>query len=118
MRCGLVDIPCQLLAWFWALPWWVHWGLAACFVLALWGIVARLWSFAKGIGGWQAALAAVGALGLLLAAVWPRKARQVATDDLFPHPDGEKPIPRKKKPPVLRKSRETVQDWFKRSTGQ
>lgn len=94
MKCGLVDIPCQLWAFVLSWPWWVHAGLFLCLALALWGIGVRLWGFAKGIGGWQAALAAVGALGLVLVAVWPRKGNEVATEDLFPHPDGEAPRPR------------------------
>lgn len=103
MKCGL-DITCQLVAWFWSLPWWVHWGLVGCAVLALWGIAARLWSFAKGIGGWQAAIAAVGALGLILLAVWPKAAHKVATDEIFPHPDELPPVPaprRKRKRPTI-----------------
>jgi hypothetical protein len=112
-----------LLNWFWGLAWWVHWGLVALAVLALWGVLARVWSFAKGLGGWQAAVAAVGALGLILAAVWPKAARKVATEELFPHPDGEKPRPRakakKRKPdPMredwLRRPNETAAEWQER----
>jgi hypothetical protein len=122
MRCGF-DIGCHVLNWFWSLPWWVHWGLVALAVLALWGVLARVWSFAKGLGGWQAAVAAVGALGLILAAVWPKAARKVATEELFPHPDGEKPRPRakakKRKPdPMredwLRRPNETAAEWQER----
>lgn len=108
MRCGLVDIPCHLWAFILSWPWWVHAGLFLCLALVLWGVGARLWSFAKGVGGWQAALGAVGALGLVLVAVWPRRGEQVATEDMFPHPDGEKkpaPLPQAKK---KRKPRPTI----------
>lgn len=122
MRCGL-DIGCHILAWFWALPWWVHWGLVALAVLALWGLLARVWSFAKGLGGWQAAVAAVGAVALILAAVWPKAAHKVATEELFPHPDGEKPrkvrTKRKSKnlnaTPWLRQPNETAAEWQERT---
>lgn len=116
MRCGL-DVTCHLWAWFWALPWWVHWGLLVCLVLALWGVAARLWSIAKAFGGWQAATAAVGALALILAAVFlrtkPRPAEPEPDD-----PDFAPPPPRPR--PTIRapRHRETVSDWFKRVTGQ
>ena len=124
MRCSLVDIGCLLGNWFWSLPWWVHWGLVALAALALWGVLARVWSFAKGLGGWQAAAAAVGAAGLILAAVWPKAAHKVATDELFPHPDGEKPASvrtrRKSKElnatPWLRRPGETAAEWLERTT--
>ena len=123
MRCGL-DIGCHVLAWFWSLPWWVHLGLVALVVLALWGVLARVWSFAKGLGGWQAAVAAVGAVALILAAVWPKAAHKVATEELFPHPDGEKPrkvrTNRKSKElnatPWLRQPGETAAEWLERTT--
>lgn len=113
MRCGF-DITCVMLNWFWSLPWWVHWGLVACVVLALWGVMARLWSIAKAFGGWQAATAAMGAVALILAALFLRtkpKPEPVETD-----PDFAPPIPRRKPKPA--KHRETVADWFKRVTGQ
>lgn len=112
MRCGL-EITCHLMKWFWALPWWVHWGLLVCLILALWGIGARLWSVAKAFGGWQAGVAAIGAASLLLAALWPRRGKPVDTDEIYPHPDKPKA---KKKPskPWLRQPGETVSDWWDR----
>jgi hypothetical protein len=110
MKCGF-EVTCHLMNWFWSLPWWVHWGLLICLVLALWGVLARLWNVAKAFGGWQAGVAAVGAGALLLAALWPRKGKDkpVETDEIFPHPD--KP----KKDPWLRQPGETVADWWERT---
>lgn len=112
MKCGF-DITCHVANWFWSLPWWIHWGLLACVVLALWGVGARLWSIAKGFGGWQAATAAVGALALILAALFLRK-RPMPVERNDDGPDFDPPPPRRKKPP----KHETPSDWFKRVTGQ
>lgn len=107
--CGL-NISCILRDWFWSLPWWVHWGLLICLVLALWGILARLWSLAKAFGGWQAAVAAVGAAGLILAALFLRRPPVPPTsDDIWPHPDDPKPAPKPK-----RGKRPTILDRWRR----
>ena len=88
MRCNLLDVGCYVLAWFWDLPWWVHWGLVALAALALWGVVARVWSFAKGFGGWQAAVAAVeNRYDLVL--IGARRARELGRGDK-PKLDGPK----------------------------
>lgn len=114
--CGL-DVGCHLWAWVGTWPWWVHAGLGLMALLALWGALERVWNLAKGIGGWKAALGAVGALVLILAAVWPRKARSVATDEIFPDPD-PKPVRVVRRKARRPQHRETVQEWFRRATGQ
>lgn len=101
MRCGF-DITCVMLNWFWGLPWWVHWGLLGCLVLALWGVGLRLWSIAKAFGGWQAAVAALGAAALIGAALLNRK----PAPDVHEHVAGKDAAP----PPPKRKKRPTIFD--------
>ena len=114
MKCGF-DVGCLALRWFWSLPWYIHWGLLICLVLALWGVLARLWTVAKAFGGWQAGVAAVGAGALLLAALWPRKGKPVETDEIFPHPDKPKK-PKASSGPLTRMPGETVADWWERQS--
>lgn len=71
MRCGL-DPACWAWQFVLGLPWWVHVGVLLCIALMLWGVAARLWTLAQHIGGWQAAVGAVGILALIVAALYPK----------------------------------------------
>jgi hypothetical protein len=96
MTCG-IDPGCYLWEWFLGWPWWAHLGLIGCIALLLWGFAARLWAIAKGLGGWQAAVGAVGVFALVVAVLWP-KARRAVEEYREPPPT---PIPKRRKRPTI-----------------
>ncbi len=61
-----------------SLPVWAQWGLVICAVFFVSGVIWRfrdvlIWI--KGFAGWPGVAAAIGAVAILIAVVWP-KARQ------------------------------------------
>lgn len=76
IRCVLSTDP---FACFWGmLPEWAQWGIVACVILIIGSIAWRVASIIKRLGGWPAAVGALGIVGILVGVFWPRRVDRAA----------------------------------------
>lgn len=106
-----------IIDWLWGLlPWQAQWGLIACAVLFVGGVIWRfkdVLALIKKIAGWPGVAAVVAAIGIILAVFWPKARPPKAKPEAKPSNPFWPPLGRtSKRSPAPRKKRKLDENGY------